>query len=1137
MKIQKLTIHNIASVEDAVIDFESQPLADSDIFLITGKTGSGKSTILDAICLALYADTPRLTNCKMGGKVEDAGKSDFLTLKDPRQLLRRNEAEAYVTLTFIGKNEISYEATWGVRRANNKVSGKLQSKSWILKNITRGITLTKDAEIQDEIKSAIGLDFNQFCRTTLLAQGEFTRFLNSNNNEKAEILEKITGVDIYSQIGKQIYIITSEKRDEYNTINKQVENIHILTEEEITVKKDMLNTLEEEYKIIKKSTEKESVKLEWLKTDINIKEEEKSSCESLQQAKQSLEDTQFKQKEKLVHEWQETIDARECLAEITKGKTMQQIQEEKLKALTEEYQKLSGGYKYELTQLAAIKSSIEKIDTYFEEEQENKAIYENAQTIKTLLLNIANDYEIIEIKSRLIENNRQSLTNNLLPLHQEAIRKVEAAKKEYALKTDELNTAKKELEDINLSQLRATHAQVCDLLNKIAIAKERIENLEQEKKRIETIKKSIAAQEFSIQEKKKQSADIDTPLREADLIMKERKATLDKQKDTVDKFTKTLRSKLTIGDTCPLCQQKIVSEIPHEETLSALVDGFITAYEEAEKNYNQLREVKLKIDAEIKSAIESYNRDKQLLEADKSVEEATQKVINGCKDCGVEILNDTTLSALNNLQETNNTKKIDLETKISIGEAKEKEVQILQITLNTMRDNVDKLNNKVLETEHSIAQENTAIEKEEGIVKTKRGEVEEDKAKVQEYLPLIKWGIDWSLQPQEFVVKLNSEYNKYSANQNERERLQLQGNKLENLCDNVKTTQTKIQELIPLLQKYNPTDIVKIDDLNNRTRTLETNITTALGNLKIAEGMIKESSEELEKYLSSHPSITKERLIELNTYTSDNINAEADSIKQVRENFVAIEAQYKMLKQQIDIHSAKQPSLTEDDTLELISQRMDEQEKESVKIVEMKATIAQELKNNDEQNQVLKKLIAEKEAKRIEYENWSKIDTLLGDATGNKFRQIAQSYILSNLVHSANNYMRSLTDRYLLKVEPGTFVIMLQDAYQGYLSRAASTISGGESFLVSLSLALALSDIGTTLSVDTLFIDEGFGTLSGDALQNVIDTLRTLHIKAGRHVGIISHVEALRECVPVQIQVIQEGTNSSSKIKVIPEVN
>ncbi|MBR4118640.1 MAG: AAA family ATPase [Bacteroidales bacterium] len=1133
MKIQKLTIHNIASVEDAVIDFESQPLADSDIFLITGKTGSGKSTILDAICLALYADTPRLTNCKMGGKVEDAGKSDSLTLKDPRQLLRRNEAEAYVTLTFIGKNEISYEATWSVRRANNKVSGKLQSKSWILKNITRGITLTKDAEIQDEIKSAIGLDFNQFCRTTLLAQGEFTRFLNSNNNEKAEILEKITGVDIYSQIGKQIYIITSEKREAYNTINKQVDNIHILTEDEITAKKDLLNTLEEEYKIIKKLTENESLKLEWLKTDINLKEEERSSCESLQEAKQLLEEPHFKQKEKLVQEWQETIDARDSLEKISKAKTIQQTQEEILRTLAEEFQRLLGGYKYELTQLTAIKSSIEKIDTYFENEQENKTIYENAQTIKTLLLNIADDYAIIEAKSKIIGNNRKSLTDNLLPLHQEAIRKVEEVKKEYALKAEELNTAKKELEDINLPQLRVAYAQVSDLLNKIAIAKERIENLEQEKKRIENLKKRLATQELSIIEKKKQSADMDTPLREADLIMKERKATLDKQKDTVDKFAKTLRSKLTIGDVCPLCQQKIVSEIPHEDTLSALVDGFIIAYEEAENNYNQLREVKLKIDAEIKSAIESYNRDKQLLEADKSVEEATQKVINGCKDCGVETLNDTTLSILNNLQETNNTKKIDLEIKISIGETKEKEVQKIQTTLNTMRDNVDKLNNKVLEAEHRIAQENTTIEKEEGIVKIKRGEVEEDKTKVQEYLPLIKWGIDWSLQPQEFVVKLNSEYNKYNTTLNEREELQSQSHKLETICGNVKTILAKIQELNPLLQTYNPIDVVKIEDLENDTRALATNITTALGNLKIAEGMIKESSEELEKYLSSHPSITKERVIELNTYTSDNINAETESIKKVRENFVAIEAQYKMLKQQIETHLKKCPQLSDEETIELIVQRMAEQESNSVKIVETKVSIEQELKNNEEQNQELKKLLDEKEAKRIEYENWSKIDNLLGDAIGNKFRQIAQSYILSNLVHSANNYMRSLTDRYLLKVEPGTFVIMLQDAYQGYLSRAASTISGGESFLVSLSLALALSDIGTTLSVDTLFIDEGFGTLSGDALQNVIDTLRTLHIKAGRHVGIISHVEALRECVPVQIQVIQEGTNSSSTIKVV----
>lgn len=131
--------------------------------------------------------------------------------------------------------------------------------------------------------------------------------------------------------------------------------------------------------------------------------------------------------------------------------------------------------------------------------------------------------------------------------------------------------------------------------------------------------------------------------------------------------------------------------------------------------------------------------------------------------------------------------------------------------------------------------------------------------------------------------------------------------------------------------------------------------------------------------------------------------------------------------------------------------------------------------------------------------------------------------------------MKTLTDRYTLKVTPGTFVISLEDAYQGFVSRAASTISGGESFLVSLSLALALSDIGQQLQVDTLFIDEGFGTLSGEPLQKAVETLRSLHTKAGRHVGIISHVEELQERIPVQIQVNQEGNNSSSKIKIIPE--
>ena len=213
MKLQKLTIHNIASIEDAVIDFEAQPLVDSEVFLITGKTGSGKSTILDAICLALFANTPRLKGTQMEGNTRDEERD--ITIKDPRQLMRRSTGEASVTLTFTGSNGVRYEATWAVTRARKRANGNLQPKTWQLKNLDQDYIFSKDAEIVAEIKTAIGLDFNQFCRTTLLAQGEFTRFLNSSDADKAEILEKSTGVEIYSKLGKKVYELTGDKEKDW----------------------------------------------------------------------------------------------------------------------------------------------------------------------------------------------------------------------------------------------------------------------------------------------------------------------------------------------------------------------------------------------------------------------------------------------------------------------------------------------------------------------------------------------------------------------------------------------------------------------------------------------------------------------------------------------------------------------------------------------------------------------------------------------------------------------------------------------------------------------------------------------------------------------------------------------------------
>ena len=279
---------------------------------------------------------------------------------------------------------------------------------------------------------------------------------------------------------------------------------------------------------------------------------------------------------------------------------------------------------------------------------------------------------------------------------------------------------------------------------------------------------------------------------------------------------------------------------------------------------------------------------------------------------------------------------------------------------------------------------------------------------------------------------------------------------------------------------------------------------------------------------------TREIFKEIIDAQANDITRENDSLKAAREAVIAKKTLFDNAEKLIAVHQTIKPEFSEGDTLDTLNERIEDIEKQLAEIGENKGAINQELKADKENRERQGALIQEAEDKKAVYQKWSRLNQLIGNSTGSTFRKIAQSYVLTSLIHSANRYMKTLTDRYTLKVAPGTFVISLEDAYQGFVSRAASTISGGESFLVSLSLALALSDIGQQLQVDTLFIDEGFGTLSGEPLQKAIETLRSLHSKAGRHVGIISHVEELQERIPVQIQVNQEGNNSSSIVKIVP---
>ena len=547
MKLQKLIIHNIASIEDAVIDFEAQPLAGSEVFLITGKTGAGKSTILDAICLALFADTPRLENTQMQGKTKDVDSK--LELDDTRQLMRRNTGEAYVSLTFTGSNAIHYEAQWKVWRSRNKPTGNLQGKSWSLKNLDTGYTIDKDVQIRAEMKAAIGLDFNQFCRTTLLAQGEFTKF--------------------------KVFEVTGQKEQLWKDAKQQVEGIRTLSDGEVAAKKEEIAGIDAQYKVLKDSVDVDRAKLQWIKTDWDLAKAIDKATEEHKQAQSVVDSDDFKTKELLVRQWNTTIDARSWLT-AKKGAESSKVQQQKtLSALESDYVGVLGGYAFSEQEKQQTEADIKAITALIETEKDKHKVYENAQTIAGYMSTIADGRKKIAASQTAIANENKALTEELKPAFDKAQEILKEAQETYRKQEAEINEQEKALVALNLGGLRTQRDKNKELIQNIGIAFDRIDLLDKERKRKQETSASLEGTRVETEKKQKALELMEPQIHDAKVKMDDRKEMLDKQSDTINKFAKTLRQKLHIGDICPVCRQKIKSELPHEDELAKLVRGLI----------------------------------------------------------------------------------------------------------------------------------------------------------------------------------------------------------------------------------------------------------------------------------------------------------------------------------------------------------------------------------------------------------------------------------------------------------------------------------------------------------------------------------------------------------------------------------
>ena len=248
MRVLAIRGRNLASLEgEFSIDFTEEPLASAGIFAISGPTGAGKSTLLDAMCLALFSRTPRTELAKENNvRLRDV-QEDVLPQSDPRFLLRRGTASGYAEVDFVALNGCRYRARWSVSRAREKESGRLQAARLTLYNIDAGKEEPgTNKDLQARIIELIGLTFDQFTRSVLLAQNDFSTFLKAEQGEKASLLEKLTGTEQYSEISRRIFAKNAEAKEAYEQLYARVQDIELLSEEEVEASQTRLSALEVE---------------------------------------------------------------------------------------------------------------------------------------------------------------------------------------------------------------------------------------------------------------------------------------------------------------------------------------------------------------------------------------------------------------------------------------------------------------------------------------------------------------------------------------------------------------------------------------------------------------------------------------------------------------------------------------------------------------------------------------------------------------------------------------------------------------------------------------------------------------------------------------------------------------------------
>lgn len=1193
MKILSIRIKNLASLAgEHFIDFESEPLASAGLVAIIGKTGAGKSTILDAMCLALYNKIPRLKDSD--GKLQDVDGTELLT-NSPLTVLRRGTAHGFAELTFVAQDQKHYLARWELKRSREKADGKLQSVQRYLKCLTDGVVVADKAKAVDtSIFKITQLSFEQFTRAVLLAQSEVTAFLKARDNERGELLEYLTNSSIFGKIGQLAYEKTKLVASKRKLLESKLGDLETLSDEEVANLSSEYQQVEAEYKKIEAKKTQLTAQQQWF--------ERKQKLESEILVKQEWVDAQLKAQQDLAPE-RERLHRLEIFSSVRPTVFQQQQFLKAEQQLAPQIQKQQQLFDTIHSQFEVEKSRFTQAESALTEQQNFENIHrESLSEVRKCVQErefFAGEYKKINAKLSELETTKAPHLTQQTTLEQQ-IQHAElqqttlhlqlAETQQFASLDKGLTAHKQQLEQFiqqyqnienQLGNVVQAESRLAQQKNQLVQSIEQFGNIEQLETQIEQARRQRESkinqrnQLDFIQQNLKQFFDIQTDVQQHQDRLKQSTAQFQQlEKDTAKaehdfqtakdarlklqdilqqqrllhtENVEHLRAELKQNEPCLVCGS---TSHPYKVDDSAVSKALFKLQQQQEQQATAKEQEFLKIWQQYQQHLTKLSTECEQLKV--SIQNATNKISNAQK----ALLEQTQIANIH----------IDFaQTQVEIT------AQLSQITAQFQTDlqQLEMQSNQWMQSIKQQQQLEKSIQQTEHLIQT----AQHLQHQVQAIFTCLNdaekmaWQQQSVATAQQIFNTLSQRVQQLEQFEQQTKQLDLQNQQLKTLLLNIenvsqqidsttqnlneikvqgqKITETAVQLIQQMtgLSDVKPNEwLIQYDQARQQNQNLYQQLKQSFEQLRqqfeqgksVLEQLktqqqqnqnhIQQSDQEIQQWLTEHTDFNVDDLAQLVVISS----AQEQQIRQQLQNAERLlneaNSAFKTMQEQRTEHAKHQP---ENDFAQL--QQLIVENAENLK---SQLNIRDQLKLKLElhqQNVAKQKQFADQiQEVQQEEHRWGKISGLMGDATGKKFRDYAQQYNLDILLEHANQQLAMLSQRYTLKRLDNSLSLAIIDHDMDGETRSVASLSGGESFLTALALSLAIANMASgSMKIESLFIDEGFGTLDASSLHMVMNTLDQLQ-NQGRKVVLISHIQDMHERIPVQIQVKPLGAGAST---------